>query len=131
MKTVLLFFDDMLLSKQERNIDLFFTRGCDFDIDIYYISQGYFRLSKNAIPNKSKIIILFKQTLRDNLLPFQDIAGLDKNLEKWKELCRKAWENDYEYLHIDRFAIIGEGRQTTRNFNETTYTEHTPETKPF
>ena len=31
-------FDDMLLSKQESNIDLFFTRGRHNNIDIYYIS---------------------------------------------------------------------------------------------
>ena len=31
-------------------------------------------------------------------------------LEEWKQLCRKAWENDYVYLQIDRPAEIGEGR---------------------
>ena len=25
-------------------------------------------------------------------------------VEEWKQLCRKAWENDYDYLQIDRFA---------------------------
>ena len=39
-------FDDMLLSKQESNIDLFFTRGRHNNIDIYYISQSYFHLPK-------------------------------------------------------------------------------------
>ena len=90
MKTVLLFFDDMLLSKQESNIDLFFTRGRHSNIDIYYISQSYFHLPKNTIRNNSNIIILFKQTLRDIILLFLDIAGLDVNLEEWKQLCRKA-----------------------------------------
>ena len=33
-------FDDMLLSKQESNIDLFFTRGRHNNNDIYYISQS-------------------------------------------------------------------------------------------
>ena len=36
------------------------------------------------------------------------------NLGEWKELCRKAWENDYNYLQIDRFAKIEEGRYTIR-----------------
>ena len=31
-------FDDKLLTKQESNIDLFFTRGRHSNIDIYYIS---------------------------------------------------------------------------------------------
>ena len=124
-------FDDMLLSKQESNIDLFFTRGRHNNIDIYYISQSYFHLPRNTIRNNSNIIILFKQTLRDIILLFHDIAGLDMNLEEWKQLCRKAWENDYDYLQIDRLAKIGNGRYTIRNCNKTTYIECTPETKPF
>ena len=124
-------FDDILLSKQESNIDLFFTRGGHNIIDIYYISQSYFHLPKNTIRINSNIIILFKQTLRDIILLFHDIAGLDMNLEEWKQLCRKAWGNDYDFLQIDRFAKIGNGRYTFRNCNKTTYTECTLETKPF
>ena len=124
-------FDDMLLSKQESNIDLFFTRGRHNIIDIYYISQSYFHLPKNTIRNNSNIIILFKQTLRDIILLFHDKAGLDMNLEEWKQLCRKAWENDYDYLQRDRFAKIGNGRYTIRNCNKNKYIECTPETKPF
>ena len=39
-------FDDMLLSKQESNIDLFFTQGRHQNIHIYYISQRCFHLPK-------------------------------------------------------------------------------------
>ena len=124
-------FDDMLLSKQESNIDLFVTRGRHNNIDIYYISQSYFHLPKNTIRNNSNIIILFKQTLRDIILLFHDIAGLDMNLEEWKCLCRKAFENDCDFLQIDRFAKIGEGRYSIRNCDKNTYIECTPETKPF
>ena len=124
-------FDDIILSKQESNIDLFFTRGRHKNIDIYYISQSYFHLPKNTIRNNSNIIILFKQTLRDIILLFHDIAGLDMNLDEWKQLCRKAWENDYDYLQMDRFAKIGNGRYTIGNCNKSTYAECTPETNPF
>ena len=124
-------FDDMLLLKQESNIDLFFTRGRHNNIDIYYISQSYFHLPKNTIRNNSKIFILSKQTLRDIILLFHDIAGLDMNLDERKQLCRKAWENDFDYLQIDRFAKIGNGRYTIRNCNKKKYIECTPETKPF
>ena len=111
-------FDDMLLSKQESNINLFFTRGRHNNIDIDYISQSYFHLPKNTIRNNSNIIILYKQTLSDIILLFHDIAGLDMNLEEWKQLCRKVWENDYDYLQVDRFAKIGNGRYTIRNCNK-------------
>ena len=41
-----LVFDDMLLSKQESNIDLFSSRGRHNNIDIPYTSQSYFHLQK-------------------------------------------------------------------------------------
>ena len=53
------------------------------------------------------------------------------NLEEWKQLCRKTWENDYDYLEIYRFAKIGDGRFTIRNCNKNTYIECTPETERF
>ena len=53
------------------------------------------------------------------------------NLHEWKQLCRKAWENDCDYLQIDRFARIGEGRYTNRNCNKTAYIEATSETLLF
>ena len=53
------------------------------------------------------------------------------NLEEWKEFCRKAWENDYDYLQLERFAKIGEGKYIIKNCNQTTRIECTPETKPF
>ena len=83
------------------------------------------------IRNNSNILISFKQTLRDIILLFHDIAGLDMSLEEWKQLCRKTWENDYDYLQINRFAKIGKCGYTIRKSNKTTYTECTPETKPF
>ena len=53
------------------------------------------------------------------------------NLEEWEQLCRKAWENEYDYLQIARFAKIGEGRYTIRNCNKFTYIEATTETEAF
>ena len=74
-------FDDMLLSKQQSNIDLFFTWGRHNNINTYYISQSQFHFNKNTIRNNSNIIIIFKRTLRDIILLFHDTAGLDMNLE--------------------------------------------------
>ena len=53
------------------------------------------------------------------------------NLEEWKKLCRKAWENDYDDLQLDRFTEIGKGMYTIRICNKNTYIEGIPETKHF
>ena len=65
------------------------------------------------------------------MLLLHDIAGLDINLQNWKQLCRKAWEIDCDCSQIVRFAKVGEGRYTIRNCNKKTYEECTPEMKPF
>ena len=121
----------MLLSEQESNIDLFFTQGRHNNFDIFYISQSCFHLPKNTIRNICDEIFLFKQPLRVIILLFHDIPGLDMNLEEWKQLCRKAWENDYDYVQIVRFAEIGIGRFTIKNCNKNKYMECTPDTQPF
>ena len=94
--------------------------------------KAFLIYQKNTIHNNSKRIILFKQTLRD-IIPFvfEDKTVLDMNLEEWKSLCRQAWENGYECSQVDRFAKIGEGRYTVKNFTKITYMECNPKTKPF
>ena len=81
----------MLLLKQASNFDLFFKRELHNNIDIYYISQSNFQLSKNTIRNNSINNTSFKQTLRDIILIVHDIAGLDMKVQEWKQLRRKAW----------------------------------------
>ena len=101
----------MLLSKQESNIDPFFTRGRHQIIDLYYTSRSYFHIPKKTIRNLSNMIILFKQTLRDNMILFHDIAGLDKNLEEWKQLCRKAGKKKSQKtdsLKVEKVGILSE-----------------------
>ena len=53
------------------------------------------------------------------------------NLEEWKQLCRKACENEYDCLQINRFAKIGESRYNIRHCNKNFYIECGPETKFF
>ena len=125
------FFDDMLLPKEESHFDPFFTKGRHNDIHKYYITQSFLHLPKNTIRNNSEIVIFFKQTQRNFILFFHDIAGLDMSPEEWKQFGRKAWENVYEYLQIDRFAKIGEGLYIIRTCIKTTYIDCTSETKPF
>ena len=58
-------FDDMLGARNSSQIDKFFTRGRHEYLDVYYISQRYFALSRQSSRNNSNRLILFKQSLRD------------------------------------------------------------------
>ena len=51
-------FDDMLEARNSSQIDEFFTRGGHEDLDVYYISQSCFGLSRQSIRNNSYGLIL-------------------------------------------------------------------------
>ena len=124
-------FDDILGSSNSRFIDQFFIRGRHNNLDIYYLSQSYFDLPKRSIRNNSNKIILFNQTLKDIEHIYRDVAGYDMNYDEFKELCRKSWEEDYNYLCIDRCKKRDQGRYYICNESKKTYIEATPQTKPF
>ena len=95
-------FDDVLGSSNSRFIDQYFIRARHNNLDIYYLSQSYFDLPKRTIRNNSNKIFLFNQTLKDIEHIYRDVAGYDMNYDEFNELCRKSWEEDYNYLYIDR-----------------------------
>ena len=124
-------FDDILGSSNGRFIDQFFIRGRHKNLDIYYLSQSYFDLPKRTIRNNSIKIILFNQTLKDIEHIYRDVAGYDMNYDEFKELCRKSWEEDYNYLSIDRSKKRDQRKNCICNESKHTYIECIPETKPF
>ena len=124
-------FDDILGSSNSRLIDQFFIRARHNNLDIYYLSQSYFDLPKRTIRNNSNKIILFNQTLKNIEHIYRDVAGFDMNYDEFKDLCRKSWEDDYNYLYIDRSKKRNQGKYCICNESKRTYIEATPQTNPF
>ena len=124
-------FVDILGSSNSRFIDHFFIRGRYNNLDIYYLSQSYFDLPKRTIRNKSNKIILFNQTLKDIEHIYRDVAGYDMNYDEFKDLCRKSWDEGYNYLCIDRSKKRDQGKYCICNESKKTYIEATRQTKPF
>ena len=91
----------MLGARNSSQIDEFFTRGRHEDLDVYYISQSYFGLPRQSIRNNSDRLIMFKQTLRDVQSMYHDIGAFDMIYDEFKEMCRFAWSEKFNYLCID------------------------------
>ena len=123
-------FDDMLDTSQKL-IDPFFTRGRHNDLDVYYLSQSYFDLPKRTIRNNSNIIILFQQTLKDVEHIYRDIAGFDMSYDEFKELCREAWRERYNYLLINRLEDKNGSRYKICNESNPEFKVFNPQTDPF
>ena len=124
-------FDDMLGAKNSSQIDEFFTRGRHEDLDVYYISQSYFGLPRQSIRNNSDRLILFKQTLRDVQSMYYDIGAYDMKYDEFKEMCRVAWSEKFNYLCIDMTKNKNDGKYRIFNESKTTYIECICETEPF
>ena len=123
-------FDDMLDSNQKL-IDPFFTRGRHNDLDVYYLSQSYFDLPKRTNRNKSNIIILFRQTLKDVEHIYRDIVGFDMSCDEFKSLCREAWRDTYNYLLINRLEDKNGSKYMICNESNLQYQIFNPQTDPF
>ena len=74
---------------------------------------------------------MFNQTLKEIENIYRDVGGYDMSYDEFKELCRKSWEEDYNYLCIDRSKKKDQGRYCICNERKNTYIECTPETKHF
>ena len=74
---------------------------------------------------------MFNQTLKDIEHIYRDVAGYDMNYDEFKELCRKSWEEDYNYLYIDRSKKRDQGKYCICNESKRIYIEATPQTKPI
>ena len=124
-------FDDILGSLNSNLVDQYFNKGRHNDLDIYYLSQSYFDLPKRTIRKNSNKIILFIQTLNVIERLYRDVAGYDIGYDEYKELCRKSWDEDYNYLCIDRYKKRDQRIYCICNENKKTYREATHHTKTF
>ena len=97
-KRSVVIFDDKLGARNCSQIDEFFTRVRHENLDVFYISQNYFGLTRQSIRNKSDRLILFRQTSRDVQSMYDDIGIYDVKYDEFKELVRKAWGGNFNYL---------------------------------
>ena len=88
-------------------------------------------MPKRTIRNNSIKTILFDQTLKDIAHIYRDVAGYDLSYDEFKELCRKSWDENYNYLCIDRSKKRDQGRYCICNAGKKTYIEATSQTKLF
>ena len=123
--------EDFLSSPNSRYIDRFFIRGRHNKLDIYYLSQSCFDLPKRTIRNNSNRKIPFNQTLKDTENIYKDVGGYALSYDQFKEICRRSWEEDYNYLCIAGSKKRDQGRYCICNESKNTYKECTPETKPI
>ena len=74
---------------------------------------------------------MFKQTLRDVQSMYYDIGAFDMIYDEYKERCRVAWSEKFNYLRIDMTKNKNEGKYRIFNESKTIYIDCIPETEHF
>ena len=121
----------MLRARNSSQIDENFTRGRHEDLDVYYLSQNYFGLPRQSIRNNSDRLILFKQTLRNDQSMYYYIGAFDMIYDEFKEVCRVAWSEKFNYVCINMTKSKNEEKYRIFNESKNTYTECICETEAF
>ena len=76
-------------------------------------------------------MILLEQTLKDVEKMYKDIGGYDMAYYAFKDMCREASSERFNYLCIDMTENKNEGKYRIFNESKNTYIECCPETTAF
>lgn len=100
----LLVFDDCMSGPQQA-LENFYTRGRHMNCNCIYLTQNWFELPRRTIRSNANLLLLFPLGQRDLKLIYNDIVGLDTDLDKeaFLELCKEVWSKPYQFVVIDRF----------------------------
>ena len=62
---------------------------------------------------------------------YKDNGGYDMKYDEFKEMCRKAWSEKFNYLCIDMTKNKNEGIYRILNENNNTYIDYNCKTEVF
>ena len=100
----LLILDDIMTGPQSKAED-YYTRGRHNNVDVFYISQSYFRLPRQTIRENSNFLILFPQDEKNLRHIYEDRCSSDSNdlsYELFKRFCTNVWnEKPFNFVTID------------------------------
>jgi len=105
----IMIFDDISCEKHN-NIRSYFTMGRHNNIDIFYLGQTYSAIPKQLVRDNSNFIILFKQDEMNLKHIYTDHVTTDMPLDKFKQMCAKAWTDNFGFLVIDKTLDPYKGR---------------------
>jgi hypothetical protein len=102
-------FDDVSCENHD-TIRNYFSMGRHYNIDCIYIGETYSKIPKQLIRDNANVIIMFKQDEMNLKHIHTDHVGVDMSFEQLRQICRKAWEDKYGFLVIDKEQKLNNGR---------------------
>lgn len=104
-------FDDVISDRNQENIKQFFCLGRHRNIDCFYLTQTYTRVSKHLIRDNCNLLILFRQDDLNLKHIYNDMGvACDMKFEKFRQFCLECWRERYGFVVIDLDSNVNEGR---------------------
>lgn len=110
-KNSVFIFDDVISDKNQENIKQYFCLGRHRNIDCFYLTQTYTRVSKHLIRDNCNFLILFRQDDLNLKHVYNDMGvACDMKFEQFRRFCLECWREKYGFVVIDLDSNVNEGR---------------------
>jgi hypothetical protein len=111
----LIVMDDLVLEKNQKQLEQYFIRARKLNCSLIYISQSYYAVPQLIRQNLTYLVIKRLNTLNDLFRIMREYSlGIDKN--KFKELYESATDTKQNFLLVDLDAPPED--RFRKNFNE-------------
>ena len=106
-----------MTDRKQTPAENYFTRARSANCYCIYLPQNYIELPLHTIRTNTDFIIFSKSDPGVVETLFTKFARVDMSLQQFREICNKAWEEDYEYLVIDRSRKYNSGNKYRTSLN--------------
>lgn len=107
----IIIFDDVICEKNQENIRNYYCLGRHRNIDCFYLTQTYTRVSKHLIRDNCNFLILFRQDDMNLKHIYNDMGvACDMKFDKFRQFCLECWREKYGFAVIDLDSDINDGR---------------------
>ena len=104
----ILVLDDVMLNSQNK-AEAYYTRGRHNSVDVFYITQSYFRLPRQTVRENANFYVFFPQDKKNLIHIFNDHCAGDEDLsfQTFSKFCNDVWSGDKH-----NFVVIDTSRPT-------------------
>lgn len=104
-------FDGVVCDKNQENIKKYYCLGRHRNIDSFFLTQTYTRVSKHLIRDNCNLLILFRQDDMNLRHVFNDMGvACDLKFDEFKQFCLECWKEKYGFALIDLDSDVNRGR---------------------
>lgn len=107
----IIIFDDVICDKSQENIRNYYCLGRHRNIDCFYLTQTYTRVSKHLIRDNCNFLVLFRQDDMNLKHVYSDMGvACDMKFSEFREFCLDCWREKYGFAVISLDNEANKGR---------------------